>query len=120
MIVFVHSRYKQDFMKAYYTFHYQIVFDPVTKTQRSLTEPAKGFNLQDHSYLGRIDTNHDIVLQKALLLRNPISDVEVNLSFPPGYDAFNYVHLRKEENNPKALLCREVESAASLLRSKRK
>ena len=119
VFLFVHSRYKQDFLKAYYTFQYQIVFDPVTKTQRPLTNPPKGFKVEDHSYLGRIDPNHDSVLQKALGLRNPISDVVVNLSLPPNYDPFSFVHLRKAENNPKALLSRHIETAALYFHSKR-
>lgn len=119
VFLFVHSRYKRDFLKAYYTFQYQIVFDPVTKTQRSLTIPPKGFKLEDHSYLGRIDANRDAVLQKALGLRNPISDAPVNLSLPPNYDPFSYVHLHKVESDPKALLRRHIESATLLLHPKR-
>ena len=118
--LFVHFRYKQDFFRAFYTFRYQIIFDPITKSQRPLTKPEKSFKLTLHSYLGSIETDQSSALDKARGLVNPISGSKTNLSIPPSYDFFRFISSPKMNNKQKVILQQHVKSAAAALRSKKR
>ena len=92
----VRSRYRSDFRKAINSFHYQVVFDPCTQTQTTLSPVPEGFDLSQHTYLGVIEEDPDVVKQLSRLQIHPLTREKMEIiPFPDSYDPLGFLSLKK-------------------------
>ena len=94
----VRSRYRSDFRKAINSFHYQVVFDPCTQTQTTLSPVPEGFDLSQHTYLGVIEEDPDVVKQLSRLQIHPLTREKMEIiPFPDSYDPLGFLSLKKRQ-----------------------
>ena len=113
----VMSSYRCDFRKAINSFHYQVVFDPCTETQTTLSPVPEGFDLSQHTYLGVVEEDPEVVKQLSRLQLHPLTREKMDIiPFPDSYDPLGFLSLKKGETVRPNIL--GYYSMASLSKSK--
>ena len=93
----VTCRYRSDFHRAINTFRYQIVFDPVSQMQTTLTPVPEDFDLSLHTYFGTIEQDVERARELSRLHVNPLTGERIDcLAFPESYDNLGFISLKKD------------------------
>ena len=95
VVVRINFRYEAAFFKAYNTFRYQIVYDPISHSQRPLTNPSTSFRLADHPYLGVVEEDREKVELLAKGLIHPFSGEDMGIVVPEGSRSFSFSDLKR-------------------------
>ena len=87
-------KYRDQFKRAITSFHHQIVFDPLSQMQCCLTPLPRDMKLENHTYLGTIESDSEIVRKRASFQIHPFTGEETGLHIPEGYSHLRFVGLR--------------------------
>ena len=91
----INCRYEAAFFKAFNAFRYQIIYDPVSHSQRPLTNPHQSSRLADHPYLGVVEECREKAEMLARGQIHPFSGEDMGFVVPEGSDPCAFLNLKR-------------------------